>query len=771
MNIAPNTDQAEALDAARHLAAHGVPIFLAPPVLDDAGAWQSDGGLSGYRLPPGWADTPADPAALDAWRPGWAVCAVMGHTVDGLDIDPRHEGDATASGWVAAGMYPTSYGQQATPSGGWHELIAPLAVGSRDNAAPGVDVKGGRPDGTGRGFLFIAPTVKLSKATGELAAYRWTVAPNLDELDEADDSGTWLAERIRQLRPAAKVQPSTPADRAQFDTLDPAGQTRVRRYLDATSTRIATELAEAGRWPVGHRDDRGRGWQKLVSDAAYRLGSLARAPWTPWSLRDAWEALRVAVPPAMAASVPPAREWAAQAHRAAPAPFLPGNVQEVSAHQLAGLLVLDPPDTGPTLDDAPSGARVSTWSRVDLRATINGLLTGTLSRTRPSVGDVRGGAALFYRGKVNGLAGESGAGKTWTLLHGSRQTLDAGGSVVYVDHEDDHVGIVGRLLDLGADSDAIAARFGYFNPTERPTAADLQAVASLVAELEPELVVIDSTGEGLALHGANPNADEEVAEWFLRVPRRLATVAYGDQPGPAVVVLDHVTKADDGGLWPIGSQRKRAAISGAQYMQRTIRPFNKDAAGTAVLICAKDRHGNYRAGQRVAELNVTPTPDGPTITLDAVGTDRTAMGPFRPTGYMAKLSAALASAGAPLSRNGVLDLVPGRKDTKAQALAILVAEGYIKVTPAGRSHLHEHLRFFSEAAEDPGPTCEPKEWVSGSGSLGRDPWTHPLTGSGTQSGPDGTHLPQACLICGQPLHAAHVAEGFDTCPSCDRVTR
>lgn len=319
-----NTDTIlDALDHARHLAEHGVPIFVARPALDPSGQWDPAGGTGGcgYLLPTGWENTPADPATLDDWRPGCAVAAVMGHIVDGLDVDPRHGGDATASGWVGAGLYPTSYGQQATPSGGWHELIVALGVGSRDAAAPGVDVKGGRPDRTGRGFLFLAPTVKISKATGELAAYRWTVPPNLDDLDPADDSGAWLADRIRMLRPAGKIREATPADRAHFDTLDVREATRVRRYLDATTSAVAAELAEAAVWPVGHRDDRGRGWQKIVSDAAYRLGALARAPWTPWSLADAYGVLVGLVPPAVAASVPPAREWGAQAHRAPTAPF------------------------------------------------------------------------------------------------------------------------------------------------------------------------------------------------------------------------------------------------------------------------------------------------------------------------------------------------------------------------------------------------------------------------------------------------------------------
>lgn len=426
--------------------------------------------------------------------------------------------------------------------------------------------------------------------------------------------------------------------------------------------------------------------------------------------------------------------------------------KDLGDHLTAGrpLADLEPYGTAGDAVGAPT-ASGTTWTRVDLGATVAGLVAGTLRRAAPTVAPIRGGTGLFYPGKVNGLAGESGAGKTWTLLHAAAGILEDGGHVVYIDHEDDAAGIVGRLLDLGVEPDALRARFAYLNPSEKPTVGDLQALAGLVAELRPVLVVVDSTGEGLALEGANPNADDEVAAWFLRVPRRLSLVAYDDQPGPAVVVLDHVTKADDGGLWPIGSQRKRAAISGAQYMQRLAKPFDKDTPGHALLVCAKDRHGNYRTGQRVAELHVTP---GPSITLDAVA-ERDAAEAWQPTGYMVKLSAALAQASEPLSRNDVLALVPGRKDTKAQALAALVAGGYVKVTPGpNRANLHQHVKQFTEGTEDPGPTRGAEGGSGGSGSIEADPGTHLTDGSGTHLGPTGTHLgngaestPEPC-----PLH-------------------
>ena len=59
---------------------------------------------------------------------------------------------------------PRVYGKATTPSGGTHELVATMGVRSRDKVCPGIDVKAGAPDGTGRGCLFIAPTRRRSKA-------------------------------------------------------------------------------------------------------------------------------------------------------------------------------------------------------------------------------------------------------------------------------------------------------------------------------------------------------------------------------------------------------------------------------------------------------------------------------------------------------------------------------------------------------------------------------------------------------------------------------
>jgi hypothetical protein len=97
------------LDTARELAAAGIPVFVAYP--DPEGKTQS-GRTTGYSLPKKWQTTAANPAYVNAWRPGRALCAVMGCGLDVVDIDPRNGGDLAALN----GIMPGVLGVAATPS-------------------------------------------------------------------------------------------------------------------------------------------------------------------------------------------------------------------------------------------------------------------------------------------------------------------------------------------------------------------------------------------------------------------------------------------------------------------------------------------------------------------------------------------------------------------------------------------------------------------------------------------------------------------------------
>jgi hypothetical protein len=192
-------DTAEALRIAGRLIDAGIPVFAAPPCpsgpfgeIDENGTvarCQRDGhgiGAVEYDLPAKWQLTIPSRVWLERWRPGWALAAVGGHAADFLDIDPRNGGEDSFAEMIRAGQWPTVFGTQRTPSGGQHDLISPVGERKVTGLLPGIDYQGGAADGAGRGFVWIAPTIRRSKTDGQMHAYQWTQEPDLDWLSEFD---------------------------------------------------------------------------------------------------------------------------------------------------------------------------------------------------------------------------------------------------------------------------------------------------------------------------------------------------------------------------------------------------------------------------------------------------------------------------------------------------------------------------------------------------------------------------------------------------------
>ena len=187
-NTSSVADYTESLSVARELIEAGIPVFVAKPATDSDGRWDPTGGHNrcGYWLPKGWQKTEPDLRVLDVYRPGDALGMVCGHKLDGVDTDPHKGGDDSRAALEADGAMPHIYGKATTPSDGTHEFVATMGIRSRDNVCPGIDIKAGAPDGTGRGFLFTAPTRKRSKLDGTIGEYRWGEG---DYFRDSDDFG------------------------------------------------------------------------------------------------------------------------------------------------------------------------------------------------------------------------------------------------------------------------------------------------------------------------------------------------------------------------------------------------------------------------------------------------------------------------------------------------------------------------------------------------------------------------------------------------------
>jgi AAA domain/Bifunctional DNA primase/polymerase, N-terminal len=156
----------DALADAHALVDLGIPVFAGR--LDDEGnpdrldnRWKN------------WQDKKPSHRLVDSWRQGDALCAVAGYAYDVLDYDPRNGGEMSLAR-LSRDLDedgPEVYWRVSTPSGGQHLYVAALGIGKHTGFLPGLDLQGGKPDGSGRGFVFLPPTVRPSKETGERAGY------------------------------------------------------------------------------------------------------------------------------------------------------------------------------------------------------------------------------------------------------------------------------------------------------------------------------------------------------------------------------------------------------------------------------------------------------------------------------------------------------------------------------------------------------------------------------------------------------------------------
>ena len=336
-------------------------------------------------------------------------------------------------------------------------------------------------------------------------------------------------------------------------------------------------------------------------------------------------------------------------------------------------------------DELPTG-----WSPVSL----TDVLTEGYEAPQPTELRRTDGAALIYAGRVNAIIGESGSGKSWVSQAAIAQAIQTGRDVLVIDLED-HVGsYVARLLGLGCTRDQILRHLHYVSPENSFNERAAAQVCELVTDHDVALVVIDSTGEAMAIDGAKPNDDDDTARWFRNLPRRLANL------GPAVLLLDHIPKADDAPKgFAIGSQRKRAAIDGAMHrVEVGVAPV-RGKEGHIRLICAKDRSGYWQHGAKVADVTIVDTAGGITVRV-APPTNVE-----RPTVLMERVSRYLEENGT-ASRRQVEKEVTGHSGTLRKAIEVLVVEDWVAMDPRPGKNGGFELRSITPYRDD-----ESVSWV------------------------------------------------------------
>lgn len=338
----------------------------------------------------------------------------------------------------------------------------------------------------------------------------------------------------------------------------------------------------------------------------------------------------------------------------------------------------------------PVDDTTSTWTPIDITAIVNGDTTGP----QPTILAVTDSVPLFYAGRTNALFGESGGGKTWVALAAIVEAIAGGHDAALIDLEDTATGIVARLLLLGLTRQQVADHFIYIQPDTAWTPTAQAQIAQLLTTRNPTVVVIDSTGEAMAIDGVKGNDDDDVARWFTTFPKFIARL------GPAVILTDHIPKATDAPqLYQIGSQRKRAAIDGASYRIDAVKEPSRTSDGIFTATCAKDRHGHHTKGQKAAQILLSHDHAGDAVTLAVQAPEappRDADGNFRPTVLMEKVSRLLED-GESRSGNQIEKSIRGKAAAIREATRLLIVEGYIEQDPTARGFAYRSLGPFREA--------------------------------------------------------------------------
>jgi hypothetical protein len=357
----------------------------------------------------------------------------------------------------------------------------------------------------------------------------------------------------------------------------------------------------------------------------------------------------------------------------------------------------------------PRAADETGWTFSDLTP----VLDGTHKPAQPIVGARDDGIGLFYPGRVNGIQGESEAGKSWVALISCLTEINRGNHVVYMDFEDSEEGVVGRMLLIGANPQDIAERFHYVRPGTTPTPAALKAFIARIGDLGPTLIVVDGVTEAMVMLGLELKENTEIAKFGRMLLRPLADT------GAAVVPLDHVVKNNESrGRYALGGVHKLNAVDGVQYMLEAVRPFGVNTEGRSRLRIAKDRPAQIRRhalpggrnpmhwfadlvirseGDSFAEAHLYPPIERTEEPADRSADEEKAAQQEKEIRDREEVVLhILGKAKEPLSKNALEELISGRASVTRRALTRLVHAGRVKAERGGRGAV---LHSIAEAPE------------------------------------------------------------------------
>ncbi len=151
--------------------------------------------------------------------------------------------------------------------------------------------------------ILRAPGSVNHKRTGD-GSYRYGDGPTPTRLRLREGAPVDV-DRLRRVLDEQGIQldSKTQRPRAQSSELQPPmapsaelAPGRNNRYAQAALEGVLNDLKASALWPEGSTDERGRGWEKLQADCAWRLAGLALADWNDITVDQARQAFLSAAP-------------------------------------------------------------------------------------------------------------------------------------------------------------------------------------------------------------------------------------------------------------------------------------------------------------------------------------------------------------------------------------------------------------------------------------------------------------------------------------------
>ncbi|WP_405030458.1 AAA family ATPase [Nocardioides bizhenqiangii] len=424
-------------------------------------------------------------------------------------------------------------------------------------------------------FAVVWPSVVTRDGSGH--QYIWfnpsgEVADRVPTPDEFPDlPGAWVG-RLARSEATGPPPPAKQTTPLRAETASGEATERGRRWAEAGLEREIARLATAN----GSRNDQ-------LNATAYKFGRrvagglLAEAT-VREELTEASKANGL---------------WAEDGQRAV--------LATIESGMGRGMLL---PVYGPKDASSRTVASTDAWDDVDL---------GDLLVKEPEPIPRFGKGGLIYEGSLTWFYGDPSSGKSVLCYGWAMDVIRENGHVLLVDEETTARDVAAKFRALGLRPEH-RARLHYLQPSGRNLLRDADRLVEKVAATGARLVIVDSASLHLTLAGRKENDNGDVADFIARALLPVARMRHH----PAVVVIDHVVKSDEGRRWARGAGSKISAADSAFGIE-VKEPFSKQRSGTLLITCHKDRFGEMTQGD-VWKVEVTS--GGGRLELDFTGIER-----------------------------------------------------------------------------------------------------------------------------------------------------